>query len=315
MRTFLLALAASALCAASLRAQPISDEERKEGFVPLFNGKDFSGLRFSGKNDVAPKNWSVADGMIKLSGGGSPHLGTQWPYGDFDVRMRWKAHKKGYNSGFYVRSGRNVGANQINLAQNDCGHLMGGAKGGNKVPELQKEPGEWNDWRVLAVGDKLTFWCNGKQAWEVTGFKPASGHIGWQAEGAAIDFKDLRIREIGFQRLLADGEGAIEKAGTLPLAAKAEKDFALRIEYRAKDGTTLALKGTAGAVDLKGVLAKNAAAGEEWNYLEIAVRKGAVEVWQNGDTVHKGGTPPTGDLVLEASGPVSIRNARFQASP
>src|SRR5437870_3706089 len=160
-------------CTATAGAQPLSEAEAKEGFVSMFDGKDWSGWQFGGGYMLPPKvpaNWSIADGLIKLAGGGAPHLGSQWDYEDFDVRFEWRALKKGYNSGFYIRSGRKVNANQINLAQNDCGHLMGGAKGGKAVPELQMAPGEWNAWRVLAVGDKVTFWCNGRLAWEVTGF-------------------------------------------------------------------------------------------------------------------------------------------------
>ena len=61
---------------------------------------------------------------------------------------------------------------------------MGGAKGGVKVPELQKGLEQWNEWRVLAVGDKMTLWCNGKKAWEVTDFKPPRGYLGLQNRGA-----------------------------------------------------------------------------------------------------------------------------------
>ena len=45
-------------------------------------------------------------------------------------------------------------------------------------------------------GEKLTFYCNDKLAFEATGFKPASGHLGFQAEGAALEFRNMRIREI-----------------------------------------------------------------------------------------------------------------------
>lgn len=181
----------------SLETGDPPDDEK--GFVPLFNGKDFTGWRFGNEPanmDKLPKNWKVEGGMIKLLGGGSPHLASVKEYEDFDVRIQWRAHKKGYNSGFYIRSGKNVGANQINLAQSDCGHLMSNVKGGKKVPELQKPPGEWNDWRVLAQGDKLTLWCNGTKAWEVNNFKPRKGYLGLQAEGHAIDFKNLRIKEL-----------------------------------------------------------------------------------------------------------------------
>jgi hypothetical protein len=177
-------------------ARPVED-----GFKPLFNGKDFTGWRFSGgKHDGAKEapNWKVKDGLIQLSGGGDPHLATQREYADFELRFEWRAHRDKYNSGLFIRSGQKVNANQINLAKGAEGGFIGGkVKGAKPVPDLQKPAGEWNEWRVLVQGDKVTFWCNGKRAWEATGLKPAKGYIGLQAEGAAIDFRKLRIREIG----------------------------------------------------------------------------------------------------------------------
>jgi hypothetical protein len=203
-----LALVCSTLLAAAAVVQAVpaageeglTPEEKAAGFQPLFNGKDFTGWRFSGgKEDGAAEapNWKVKDGVIALSGGGSPHLATEHEYADFELRLEWRALRDKYNSGVYVRSGQKIGANQLNLAKGDEGHLIGGkADGAKKVPELQKPAGEWNEWRILAKGDKLTFWCNGKLAWEATGFKPAKGYIGLQAEGAPMEFRNLRLREI-----------------------------------------------------------------------------------------------------------------------
>ncbi len=135
--------------------------------------------------------------MIALSGGGAPHLATEKEYGDFELRFEWRALKDKYNSGLFIRSGRKVNANQINLAKGGEGGFIGGkVKGAKTVPDLQKPAKEWNEWRVLARGDKVTFWCNGKMAWEATGLKPAMGYIGLQAEGAPMEFRKLRIREI-----------------------------------------------------------------------------------------------------------------------
>ena len=62
--------------AAPVHAQKLSPEEEKEGFISLFNGRDFSGWRV---NDSASKadNWKVENGVIKLSGGGKPHLASK----------------------------------------------------------------------------------------------------------------------------------------------------------------------------------------------------------------------------------------------
>lgn len=175
-------------------------QQKEDGFMSLFNGKDFTGWRFSGgKEDGAAEapNWKVKDGVIFLTGGGSPHLATDKEYADFELRFEWRALRAKYNSGLFIRSGRKVGANQINLAKGAEGNFINGkVKGAKAVPDLQKPAGEWNEWRVLAKGDKLTFWCNGKLAWEATEFKSKKGYIGLQAEGAPIEFRHLRIREI-----------------------------------------------------------------------------------------------------------------------
>ncbi|GEM_PF-581009 len=327
MRPFFIALVVSVLSApCAPRAQ--SPDEIKDGFVAMFNGKDFSGWRFGTAAGIfeAPKNWSVAEGMFMLSGGNSPHLASQWDYDDFDVRIEWKAHKKGYNSGFFVRSGRAVNDNQINLAEKDCGHLLGKIKGGPAVPKLQKPPGEWNEWRVLAVGDKLTLWCNGDRAWELTGFMPARGYLGLQAEGAAIDFKNLRIKELGYTTLndlnawqptagwKQEGDALFADGNAKPLAlAKTPNQFTLRLEYLGdaaiqRGGKTLLALGD---TEIK----KHATPVPQANYLEISVQKNKLRIWINGNTLPTMRDAPgdSGELAIVPSGAVAMRNIRIRA--
>ena len=178
----------------------VSKDEKEAGFVSMFNGKDFTGWQFDGKESPPkelPDNWKVEDGLIKLSGGGKPHLGSAKAYGDFEMKFEWRSVKDKYNSGFFIRSGAKVGANQLNLAKGSEGAFINGKlTGAMPVPKLQKPAGEWNEWRVLVVGEKVTFWCNGELAWEGTGIQPKEGYIGLQAEGAALEFRKLRIREV-----------------------------------------------------------------------------------------------------------------------
>lgn len=54
-------------------AQVVSEDEKKEGFRPLFDGKTFEGWV---TNDKVLKIWKVEDGMLKLNGSGG-HLFTK----------------------------------------------------------------------------------------------------------------------------------------------------------------------------------------------------------------------------------------------
>jgi 3-keto-disaccharide hydrolase len=301
-----------------------SDKSAAEGWMSMFDGKTFDGWRFSGGKLAAgemPKNWSVGEGMIRLSGGGAPHLASQWTFDDFEMKFAWKAYKKPYNSGFYVRSERSVGKNQINLESKTCGNLLGYPKGvGPGVPELQHEPGQWNDWRVLAVGSKLQFWVNGKDAWTVDVFKPASGYVGLQAEGAKIDFKDLYVREIGY-RVLGEAEnwvggdwthtGDVFK-GTKTMTSKDAFDGGtIRLEYQS-DGGTIKF-GTKGMLSLADKALPSNPTGQ-WNYLQIATKADKTTVWCNGTdvklAVEAGGAGP---IVLDPAGKeMSVRNVRVR---
>ncbi len=182
------------LCLGVVLAQSSTAAETEEGFQAMFNGKDFSGWQFS-DGSTAPANWKVEDGVIQVTGGGKPHLITAAEYGDYEMVFEWRALRDKYNSGFFIRTGIGGGKNQINLASGGEGAFIGGKlDGAKKVPELQNPAGEWNEWRVRVSGDKVTFWCNGKPAWEGTGLAPEKGHIGLQAEGAPLEFRKLRIR-------------------------------------------------------------------------------------------------------------------------
>jgi hypothetical protein len=173
--------------AALASAQDVTEAEKKEGFRPLFDGKTFEGWKTT---DKTPKSWKIEKYMLMLTGGGS-HLFTKDEFADFIVRFEWRPHKKGYNSGFFIR-----GNNQIQMFQRDAGLLFGYTKQTKGVPELHKEPGEWNEWEVTCIGTKVALKVNGKLAWEIDNFKPKKGTLGIEAEGSAIDFRNLRIKVI-----------------------------------------------------------------------------------------------------------------------
>lgn len=182
-------------------AEDLSDEEKATGFAPLFNGTDLTGWRFTGSEESPPKtlpeNWKVEEGVIKVTGGGKPNLATADKFGDFELRLEWRGLKDKYNSGLFIRSKPELGSNQLNLAKGSEGAFINGKVDGAKpVGDLQKPPGEWNEWRIIAAGEKLTFYCNGQLAWEATGLKPAEGHIGLQAEGAPLEFRNIRLRKL-----------------------------------------------------------------------------------------------------------------------
>jgi len=61
---------------------------------------------------------------------------------------------------------------------------------------LVRPAGEWNHYRVRAVGGAVTLWVNGQEVNGGTGCTPASGYLALEAEGAPVEFRGLRLRAL-----------------------------------------------------------------------------------------------------------------------
>ena len=182
-----------------LAGQTTRAADDDKDFVKLFNGKDFTGLKFEiGKSDPT-KTWSVAEGIIVCTGKPNGYFYTEKSYKNYHLKcdVRYAKPKDltddskfGGNSGVLVHiTGDHkvwpkcVEAQGMNK---DMGNLfaIGGAKGSfKKEAEAQKKAikpvGEWNAFEVISKDGELT-----------------EGTICWQSEGAEIHFQDIKIKDM-----------------------------------------------------------------------------------------------------------------------
>lgn len=238
--TKFLSLAALALCAALAplaahaqaaaprapiqAAPPVDnvDNVAPQGFTALFNGRDLEGWRglvadppkravmkaheleqaHSQATEEALKHWTVRDGAIAYDGKNN-NLCTARDYGDFELLLDWKIQPGG-DSGLYLR-----GSPQIQIWDDKIG--SGGLYNNQKNPsqplsKADRAPGEWNHFRILMVGDKVSVHLNGvlvvdgvtmENYWERDKPIYATGAIELQHHGAPLFFKNIFIREIG----------------------------------------------------------------------------------------------------------------------
>ncbi|MGV3772185.1 MAG: 3-keto-disaccharide hydrolase [Verrucomicrobiales bacterium] len=61
---------------------------------------------------------------------------------------------------------------------------------------LSKGINEWNHYYIRAVNGEIRLWVNGEEVSGGSNIKPAFGYLCLESEGAPIDFKELRIREL-----------------------------------------------------------------------------------------------------------------------
>lgn len=70
--------------------------------------------------------------------------------------------------------------------------------GGRSFPRknLSKGFGEWNHYYVRCINGEVRLWVNGEEVSGGNNCQPASGYLCIESEGAPIDFKGIRIREL-----------------------------------------------------------------------------------------------------------------------
>ena len=61
---------------------------------------------------------------------------------------------------------------------------------------LSKGVGEWNHYYVRAINAEVRLWVNGEEVSGGTKCEPSTGYLCLESEGAPVEFKNLRIREL-----------------------------------------------------------------------------------------------------------------------
>lgn len=61
---------------------------------------------------------------------------------------------------------------------------------------LSRGHGEWNHYYVRGINGEIRLWVNGEEVSGGANSRPATGYLCLEAEGAPIEFRNLRIREL-----------------------------------------------------------------------------------------------------------------------
>ncbi len=158
---------------------------QKKDEIKLFNGKDLSGWEVYGT-----EKWYVEKGLIISESGPDEeygYLGTKENYQDFELNLEFKQEADG-NSGVFIRStvdGTKVSGWQVEVAP--PGMHTGGiyesyGRGWLIKPDPEKETnlkfGKWNKMKIVAKGDRITSYLNGKEMVDFSDEKIAQGKGG-----------------------------------------------------------------------------------------------------------------------------------------
>ena len=200
----------------------------KDSFVTLFDEKSKNLDNWSVKSGFA--TYKIKDGYIlgtTADGSGNTFLCTKKEYGNFDLRFEVKCHNR-LNSGVQIRSklknpegkyGGRVNGPQIEIEASgnngaEAGYVYGEATGrGWLTPKERLKPhkhfkdGEWNQYRVLAKGNRIQTWINGEMIEDLTDEEIYKTHpkgiIGLQVHGIGknsgpftVQWRNIKINEL-----------------------------------------------------------------------------------------------------------------------
>lgn len=219
MKRFILVVVVASVAAMALAAgavlsgeeKPAAEAAEKDGFTPLFNGKNLDGWTTKG-------NWFVEDGGVLsiLPRPGEKgwqrydaYLWTEKPYANFILDLEFKIPPKG-NSGIFVRvkdradpvkTGIEVQINDTHgkakVGPHDCGGVIGIV---GPTKNMAKPAGEWNRMIVTCQGSRLKVSLNGEEVVdtnlaEAAGKEvPPTGSLSLQDHGLPLSFRNIRIK-------------------------------------------------------------------------------------------------------------------------
>jgi hypothetical protein len=209
--------------------------EPPEGFSVLFNGNDESGWHgmphfdpyqlaampeaerkklIAQWTEDAKKHWKVEAGELVNDGNGA-YLATDKDYGDIELLIEYKTVPKA-DSGIYLRATPQVqiwdytkeGGKWSIGADKGSGGLWNnspGAPGKDPMVLADKPFGQWNKFRILQVGERVTVWLNDKLVvdharlenfWNRKLPLLKKAPIQLQTHGGEIRWRNIFIREI-----------------------------------------------------------------------------------------------------------------------
>ena len=191
-----------------------------DGFVSIFNGKDFTGW------DGPVDNYEVKDGAIVCKPGKGGTIFTKEEYGDFVVRLEFKVPPGG-NNGLAIRypgKGNTAyeGMCEIQVLDDNYEKVKGkiderqahGSAYGMVAAKrgFQKPIGEWNSQEVTVKGSNIKVVLNGtvildcdlsKVDMETVmakskhpGATRTSGHFGFAGHNDPVEFRNIVIKKL-----------------------------------------------------------------------------------------------------------------------
>jgi hypothetical protein len=137
--------------------------------------------------------WSPPAAMEGLKPNSLPRGGIEVQILDHGFAEQYEA-KKGKKGDFFTTHGDVFAVGKSKMTP----FAPTSPNGSRSFPSkrLSKGVGEWNHYYVRAINGEIRLWVNGEEVSGGTGCEPRAGYLCLESEGAPVEFREIRIREL-----------------------------------------------------------------------------------------------------------------------
>lgn len=201
------------LCLPVVVLVPLAASVPADDFKPLVQSDDPAQFQLVG---LSADTIAIQDRVIRISGKPNGYFATKDSYKNYVLKFEWMYERPeglvsdaafNGNSGLLIHI---VGdakvwpqCVEVQLQNKDAGNtfaINGSKFTGKKDADAQKRAikpvGQWNVEEVTCKDGAITCTINGIEVAKGTGATPDAGRIGWQSEGAKIQFRNLMIKTL-----------------------------------------------------------------------------------------------------------------------
>ncbi len=138
--------------------------------------------------------WASEKVLTNLKKGTLPPGGIEVQVLDHGYAEQWAKSHDGKQPDWFTTHG-----DVFPVGSSDMKPFEPTAPGGKRSfprKNLSKGVNEWNHYYIRAINGEVRLWVNGEEVAGGSECKPATGFLCLEAEGAPVEFKHLRIREL-----------------------------------------------------------------------------------------------------------------------
>jgi hypothetical protein len=179
----------------------LTSEELAEGWVLLFDGQTDFGWKATGK-----ANWKAEGGVISVSEGEPGFLYHTTQFGDFELKVDFRAAKE-TNSGVFLRTSPlpkdpAKDCYELNIAAPDVSPFPTGSFVGRKKCDPYAGKADWQTFDITARSGQFEVRLDGRRVLEYEDPRPLGrGFISLQFNKGPVEFRNVKVRPLGLKSI------------------------------------------------------------------------------------------------------------------